>query len=259
MAAIEWQAGSPPAPEARSLAAHPAARGQRLPPAAASSGAPLVLVCQAAWQAIDGHLAGDLRHEQGGVLAGQPYVDLASGQMFVEVGAVAPALGAEGSPVHLQFTAEAWDYMAALLAAEHPELMVVGWYHSHPGLGVFMSGTDRATQRSFYTQPWHLAVVVDPVSGESAWFAGEQCEPVPAGNVVYYQEQAAVAGGRGQTEMAKPASDAAFQPAVPSRVAVRRVRVPPWRAGLALGLLLLAGYRVWRLARQCRGAGGGRR
>ncbi len=41
--------------------------------------------------------------------------------------------------------------------------MVVGWYHSHPNLGAFFSGTDRATQRAFFNRPYSVGLVVDPV------------------------------------------------------------------------------------------------
>jgi len=42
---------------------------------------------------------------------------------------------------------------------------VIGWYHSHPGLGVFLSGTDVATQRfqQTYSDPY-LAIVIDPLA-----------------------------------------------------------------------------------------------
>lgn len=42
--------------------------------------------------------------------------------------------------------------------------MVVGWYHSHPGFGCWMSGTDVNTQTSFeQLNPRAVAVVIDPV------------------------------------------------------------------------------------------------
>lgn len=41
---------------------------------------------------------------------------------------------------------------------------VVGWYHSHPGFGCWLSGTDVETQKSQEMQnPKAVAVVVDPV------------------------------------------------------------------------------------------------
>lgn len=42
--------------------------------------------------------------------------------------------------------------------------MVVGWYHSHPGFGCWLSGVDMNTQQSFeQLNPRAVAVVVDPV------------------------------------------------------------------------------------------------
>lgn len=42
--------------------------------------------------------------------------------------------------------------------------MVVGWYHSHPGFGPWLSGTDIQTQQSFeMLHPRCVAVVIDPI------------------------------------------------------------------------------------------------
>jgi proteasome lid subunit RPN8/RPN11 len=49
---------------------------------------------------------------------------------------------------------------------------VVGWYHSHPNLGVFFSGTDRKTQRDFFNQSHSLGLVVDPIRLQEKWFIG---------------------------------------------------------------------------------------
>lgn len=41
---------------------------------------------------------------------------------------------------------------------------VVGWYHSHPGFGCWLSGIDQSTQKSFeQLNPRCVAVVVDPI------------------------------------------------------------------------------------------------
>lgn len=42
--------------------------------------------------------------------------------------------------------------------------MVVGWYHSHPGFGCWLSGVDINTQQSFEALSSRaVAVVVDPI------------------------------------------------------------------------------------------------
>jgi len=53
--------------------------------------------------------------------------------------------------------------MDMLKQTGRPE-MVVGWYHSHPGFGCWLSGTDMNTQRSFEALTERaVAVVVDPI------------------------------------------------------------------------------------------------
>uniref|UniRef100_A0ACD6ADA8 Uncharacterized protein n=1 Tax=Avena sativa TaxID=4498 RepID=A0ACD6ADA8_AVESA len=55
------------------------------------------------------------------------------------------------------------NMMDMLRQAGRPE-MVVGWYHSHPGFGCWLSGTDMHTQQSFeQLNPRAVAVVVDPI------------------------------------------------------------------------------------------------
>ena len=42
--------------------------------------------------------------------------------------------------------------------------IVVGWYHSHPGFGCWLSSTDINTQKTFEQQVERtVAVVVDPI------------------------------------------------------------------------------------------------
>uniref|UniRef100_A0A0E0LFD1 MPN domain-containing protein n=1 Tax=Oryza punctata TaxID=4537 RepID=A0A0E0LFD1_ORYPU len=55
------------------------------------------------------------------------------------------------------------EMLEMLRQTGRPE-MVVGWYHSHPGFGCWLSGTDMATQQSFeQLNPRAVAVVIDPV------------------------------------------------------------------------------------------------
>jgi hypothetical protein len=49
---------------------------------------------------------------------------------------------------------------------------VVGWYHSHPDLGAFFSGTDRKTQQDFFNSAYNLGLVIDPIRNKEKWFLG---------------------------------------------------------------------------------------
>jgi len=60
------------------------------------------------------------------------------------------------------------DIDMALLAEELTERgageVIIGWHHTHPGLGVFMSGTDISTQRRYQAFfPDAVAMVMDPI------------------------------------------------------------------------------------------------
>lgn len=47
---------------------------------------------------------------------------------------------------------------------------IAGWYHSHPGHGIFLSQIDIASQMTFFNQPYHVALVVDSKSQRYAFF-----------------------------------------------------------------------------------------
>jgi len=55
------------------------------------------------------------------------------------------------------------DMLEMLVQTGRPE-MVVGWYHSHPGFGCWLSSVDINTQQSFESlHPRSVAVVIDPI------------------------------------------------------------------------------------------------
>ena len=116
--------------------------------------------------AIERDLCRDLTRERGGVLVGT-VERLGDGRLVVDVRAAIPAEGAEGGASWLQMTPESWEYASRILETRHPGLMIVGWYHSHPGIGCFFSGTDRETQRHIFPNPWNLGAVGDPVAPRS--------------------------------------------------------------------------------------------
>lgn len=54
--------------------------------------------------------------------------------------------------------------MLSMLKQTNRSQVVVGWYHSHPGFGCWLSGVDVNTQQSFENlSPRSVAVVVDPL------------------------------------------------------------------------------------------------
>jgi proteasome lid subunit RPN8/RPN11 len=56
-------------------------------------------------------------------------------------------------------------------------LLKVGWFHTHPGHGIFMSQTDRENHR-MYSKTWQVALVIDPVNNSHGFFWGGHCVEV---------------------------------------------------------------------------------
>lgn len=61
---------------------------------------------------------------------------------------------------------------------------IVGWYHSHPGYGCFMSPTDIATQDGIFNGDCGFALVIDPVRTELKVFDSTPGNPQPVDMVV---------------------------------------------------------------------------
>lgn len=126
-------------------------------------------------QALDNlkqHLESNLRVEQGGILFGNTYQDSELGT-YVEITASIAAPATIGTGSHLEFTSNSWLAIMDEAKANHPEANIVGWYHSHPNIGVFMSGTDMRTQQAFFYHDWSVSIVYDPVRQDIGFFLGK--------------------------------------------------------------------------------------
>ena len=56
-----------------------------------------------------------------------------------------------------------WDRMQEQLAKAHGTLL--GWYHSHPGQGGLLTAHDIETHQKFFTDPWHVTILVAAEAG----------------------------------------------------------------------------------------------
>ncbi len=68
----------------------------------------------------------------------------------------------KSTPVHVEFEVGAMGEVITELRKKHAGSMIVGWYHSHPGYGCFLSSVDLKTHSSCFIEPYHIALVVDP-------------------------------------------------------------------------------------------------
>ena len=161
-----------------------------------SPGQVVVINGQAALTAVSTHSLSNTQSELGGVLLGHAYQD--NGTLFVEVEAALPAVSDDHGPVHFTFNANGWAQLHKDRAARYPDLQIVGWFHTHPNLGVFYSGDDVVVHSAAFTQPWHVGLVVDPVRREACYFGwqGDTLAPIAGFYERHDQQEASVINWR---------------------------------------------------------------
>lgn len=123
--------------------------------------APLFALTLDAMQDMIGHGSIETNREVGGILVGQ-FVQVPQGPL-TRVDDIIIADSAEASLTHVTFTHESWALIHRQLDQRTDGARIVGWYHTHPGFGPFLSGQDLFIQRNFFSHPQHLALVLDPV------------------------------------------------------------------------------------------------
>jgi hypothetical protein len=68
------------------------------------------------------------------------------------------------------FTGDTWNHIHNELDSKHPELRILGWYHTHPGFGIFLSGMDLFIHENYFNAAEQLALVYDPIGGDEGLF-----------------------------------------------------------------------------------------
>jgi proteasome lid subunit RPN8/RPN11 len=82
---------------------------------------------------------------------------------------IAGANAAQGG-AHVTFTQDTWEHIYKIKDRDFAEERIVGWYHSHPGFGIFLSDHDTFIHKNFFSAPEQVAWVFDPHSDEEGCF-----------------------------------------------------------------------------------------
>lgn len=128
-----------------------------------------VYVDFATLQAIEQHVHQDTSIELGGVLLGGQHID-DQGQPFVVVREALDGQHFEATKGSFKFTHDTWQDLLQRTANYPETTRMVGWYHSHPGWGIFLSDLDMFICRGFFNNPLDVALVVDPCQDYRGWF-----------------------------------------------------------------------------------------
>ncbi|MCA9138799.1 MAG: Mov34/MPN/PAD-1 family protein [Planctomycetales bacterium] len=77
------------------------------------------------------------------------------------------------------FTHESWAQINQEMDSEYADLRIVGWYHSHPDFGIFLSDRDCFIQENCFSGAGQVAYVVDPVRKLEGIFEWRDGKPQP--------------------------------------------------------------------------------
>lgn len=159
---------------------------------------------------VDGEVARQIRQharscsktEVCGVLIGSE----AKNSLSIEA-CIAGANAAQAG-THVTFTQDTWEHIYKTKDAKYPDHRIVGWYHSHPGFGVFLSDHDTFIHKNFFSSPLQVAWVYDPHSDEEGCFGwvGKRLERLSEIAVIDRK------GGEEAGETGKPEPLGSFEP-----------------------------------------------
>ena len=122
---------------------------------------------------MEAHALSNTNVELGGVMLGRQSVD-DQGRPFVTITDSLRAEHYEATKGSFKFTHETWSQISRRREKFRPDLEMVGWYHTHPGWSVFLSGMDLFICNNFFNRPLDVALVIDPCKQDRGWFQWNQ-------------------------------------------------------------------------------------
>ncbi len=127
-----------------------------------SPAAVTVFLTQVAYVRAASHAASEMENEVGGVLVGKWCLDAETGRQFIVAVGALPASFTQNSRVYLTFTQDSLVDIHSKIDLLYPGQEIVGWYHTHPRMGIFLSHYDTWLHEHFFPEPWQVALVIEP-------------------------------------------------------------------------------------------------
>jgi 26S proteasome regulatory subunit N11 len=94
----------------------------------------------------------------------------------------------DATAVSVKFDSVGFEKLFEKLDNAGFDYVVVGWYHSHPGYGCFMSETDLKTHSGIFVSHHQIAMVIDPLKFQISGFVMRDGKAVPEDFAVYWDE-----------------------------------------------------------------------
>ena len=137
-----------------------------------------IYILQSVYKEIHRFTQNKTTNESGGMLVGTTLDEF--GKTNIIISGFVEAKHCEATPTTLTFTHETWEYVHKEIEKKHPGKKIVGWIHTHPDFGIFLSEYDKFIHQNFFNEDYQVAYVVDPIQeieGFYFWINGkiEKC------------------------------------------------------------------------------------
>ncbi len=120
-------------------------------------------ISSSALQKMDSHSNTDLSNEVGGFLVGKINKGITYVDDFI------PAKSGESKSSSFKFTDEDWNSLYKEIE-KSSDAELIGWFHTHPNFGAFLSTYDEFIQNNFFSDNGRVAIVFDPIRQEWSAF-----------------------------------------------------------------------------------------
>ena len=120
-----------------------------------------IYILQSVYKEIHKFTQNKTTNESGGMLVGTILEEF--GKTNIIISGFVEAKYCEATPTTLKFTHETWEYVHKEIEKKHPEKKIVGWIHTHPDFGIFLSEYDKFIHQNFFNEDYQVAYVVDPI------------------------------------------------------------------------------------------------
>ena len=120
-----------------------------------------IYILQSVYKEIHKFTQNKTLNESGGMLVGTILEEF--GKTNIIISGFVEAKYCEATPTTLKFTHETWEYVHKEIEKKHPGKKIVGWIHTHPDFGIFLSEYDKFIHQNFFNEDYQVAYVVDPI------------------------------------------------------------------------------------------------
>lgn len=99
--------------------------------------------------------------EHGAFLLGD-YLKSSDGHYSISVDHFIQVEAEQQSITNIQFGSKAWLTLDKALE-DNPNSKIVGWFHTHPGHGIFLSPDDLNVSYTYFNKPYQIALLLDNI------------------------------------------------------------------------------------------------